>query len=367
MLTRVNKIFFLMAALCCSIFALNFANVRSEEEVQASKNVTSVPPPGVEPFDPKIPMAQMIARVKSDKFRFAVLGDAKHANTLPALLKYVDETINPDFVLTTGDMVSSGAGAIGPGYYEMLSTEAGAQMRKRAWWPAIGNHEIRGGPIIPRSAAKTEEQIRANQAMGIENFKKFYHLDNDYYSFTFRNCAFIALPFKYPVGSQITWLEGELKKATDAKQHIFIFNHAPFFTVGLKPPAEVPNTETDVTALFQKYHVNAVFSGHDHGYYRTVRSGIPYFISAGGGAQIYPGTRLKEALPEDVYYNAVAASYEKGAKFPQFMLHKNDGSPDKISTVPDQFICVIDVDGDKINCFTSTAKGEKWDEMMLSK
>src|SRR5205085_1919798 len=71
-------------------------------------NVESVPPPGIEPFDPKPLMDAVRARLKEDKFRFAVLGDTKHAKTLPGFMKYLEETVNPDFVLGTGDMVESG-------------------------------------------------------------------------------------------------------------------------------------------------------------------------------------------------------------------------------------------------------------------
>jgi hypothetical protein len=356
------------AAILLMVCAGSLALSGGETEPNAKdNNVSSVPPPGIEPFDPKPLMDKARERVTTDKFRFAVLGDAKHAKTLPGLLKYVDEDVNPDFVLTTGDMVSSGGGKVGPGYYEMLTKEAGPAMRKRPWWPAIGNHEIAGTPITGKDAKKDDsEPMRKNQSSGIENFKKFYSLDNDYYSFDFRNCYFIALPFKYPTGSQVGWLENELKKGSEAKKHIFIFNHAPFFTVGSKAVAEIPNVESPITALFKKYGVKAVFSGHDHGYYRTVRSGIPYFVSAGGGASIYPGLRIKEALPEDVYYYGVAASFQQGAKSPKFVLHKADGT-EKFTEVADQFLCVVDVDGDKITCFTTTAKGEKWDEIILSK
>lgn len=352
----------------CLLFISIAAALEKEKEPDVKTNVQSVPPPGIAPFDPKPLMDKVNERLKTDKFRFVVLGDAKHAKTLPAFLKYLDEKLNPDFVLTTGDMVSSGGGDIGPGYYEMLSAEAGAEMRKRPWWPAIGNHELRGGAITGRDAlVEDSEQLQKNQAQGEANFKKFYNLEDDHFSFTCRNSYFIALPFRYPTGKHIEWLEAELKKASDGKKHIFIFNHAPFFTVGLKTVKEIPNKETEVTALFQKYGVKAVFSGHDHGFYRTVRSGIPYMTSAGGGAKIYPGLRIKEALPEDVYYYGDPKTFQFGAKEPKYILHRNDGTPDKITDTPDQFMCVVDVDGDSINCFTITPKGEKWDEIQLSK
>jgi 3',5'-cyclic AMP phosphodiesterase CpdA len=314
---------------------------------------------GVAPFDPKPLMDKLKERIATDKFRFAVFGDTKHAHTLPAFIKYLDETVKPDFCLTTGDMVKSGAGKVGPGYYEMLKDEAGEDMRKRAWWPAIGNHELAGQPVTGRDANLSDEElVRRNQAGGIANFKSFYNLDNDYYSFVFRNCRFIALPFNYPVGTQIAWLENELKQATAAKQHIFVFDHKPFFTVGSKSANEIPNTETAITALFQKYPVSAVFSGHDHGYYRTVRSGIPYIVSAGGGAQLYEGKRTGEAVPGDVWYYRAAGGGEN------YVRHNADGTDVK-TTAPDQFMTYVDVDGDKLNCICVSAKGEKWDEMPL--
>ena len=200
-------------------------------------NVTTVPPPGIAPFDPKPLMEKLKARITTDKFRFAVLGDAKHAPTLAGLIKFLDETVKPDFCLTTGDMVKSGAGAVGPGYYQMLGNEAGLDMRKRAWWPAIGNHELAGQPLTGKDAKLSDEELlRRNQAAGVGNFKKFYNLENDYYTFTFRNCRFIALPFKYPVGTQIACLESELKNAAETKQHIFVFDHCPFYTIGGKIP-----------------------------------------------------------------------------------------------------------------------------------
>src|ERR1043165_2775080 len=352
-------------------------------EKKDDNNVPTVPPPGVEPFAPRPLMDKLNERITTDNFKFAVFGDAKHAKTLPAFLKYLDETVNPDFVLTTGDMVKSGGGKVGPGYYEMYAKEAGDAMRKRAWWPAIGNHEIAGAPIVGKEAQKDDsETMRKNKESGAAHFKQFYALDDDHYSFTFRNCTFIALPFPLPKGAQIKWLEDELKKAREAKKHIIVFNHAPFFTVGQKSKKDIPNTETEITNLFQKYAVNAVFSGHDHGYYRTVRSGIPYFTSAGGGADIYPGKRVNEALKEDVYYYGVPNTFPrttskdttpdplvdpepdpkeeaKSAK-KRYMLHKNDGTPNRVTEGMEQFLSVVEVNGDKIVCTCYSTKGDKW-------
>ena len=46
-------------------------------------NVDIVPPPGEKPFDPKPLMDKVGERITTNKFRFAVLGDSKHAGSTP--------------------------------------------------------------------------------------------------------------------------------------------------------------------------------------------------------------------------------------------------------------------------------------------
>lgn len=338
--------------------------------------LTPVPPEGVSPYDPKPLMAKLEERIRTDTYTFAVLGDTKHAKAFPALLKYLDETIAPDFVLTTGDMVQGGGGNIGPDFWEKLSLDSGDDFRKRPWWPAIGNHEIAGTPITLKAELDDDEVLKTNQKSGIENFKKFYNLEREYYSFAFRNAVFIALPWRYPEKESEKWLEEELRKAQAAGKLIFVFNHCPFYTVGIKLKKDITNKETSITKLFDKYGVLAVFSGHDHGYYRTVRNGIPYFISAGGGATIYPATRKNEALPEDVWYfldpqslksRMDPATGERVTK-KRYILHDGaERKADRVTEAPDQFTVVVKVEGKSVTLQCITAKGEKLDEMVLAK
>lgn len=369
----------------------------------------------LEPYDPKPLMDKVAERIKTDKYRFAVLGDTKHSLYFPNLVKMLEEEIKPDFVLTTGDMVQSGGGAVGAGYWEKFATDSGAELRRVPWWPAIGNHEIAGGPITSVRELYDDEVISENQKSGINNFKKFYNLEKEYYSFSFRNAVFIALPFKYPKGESEKWLEAELKKAQADKKMIFIFNHAPFYTVGGK--IDIPNEPTRITKLFNTYGVTAVFSGHDHGYYRTIREGIPYVISAGGGAHIYTASGLANALPEDVYYFGEPYTW-RGKPLPEGHVMKElqplpllvpqekldkvkkedryklgleltaDGSvrpmkardrdlyvlhngttkaPDRITNLPDLFTVYVDVDGKNVKMTTVSVRGEKFDELILSK
>ncbi|MCW8130664.1 MAG: metallophosphoesterase [Planctomycetota bacterium] len=320
-------------------------------------------PEGIGPFNPEPLMKKLEEDTKEDKFAFAVLGDTKHSKTFSGkVVPFVAQTVKPAFVLTTGDMVQFGGGSTGPDYWSRLSKEAGEDMKARPWWPAIGNHEVGGGPILNK---KDEKEIPKNIDLGRAYFKQFYGLKSDYYSFTFRNAAFIALPWRYPNEKDGTqaWLEGELKKFKAEGKLIFCFNHCPFYTVGSKSPNDVPGKPTDVTKLFETYGVRAVFSGHDHGYYRTVRNGVLYATSAGGGAELYELKRRAEAQAEDVYFGVSTA--KDGAK--KYLYVHGEKKAEKTYDEPQQFLCVISVDGPRATMKTLTVAGEVWDEVELAK
>src|SRR4051812_11519928 len=101
----MRRVAFAVASVFLLVASVAFSG---EKEPDAKNNVPTVPPPGIAPFDPKPLMDKLKEQIKTDKFRFVALGDAKHAKTLPVFLKYLDDEVKPDFILTTGDMVSSG-------------------------------------------------------------------------------------------------------------------------------------------------------------------------------------------------------------------------------------------------------------------
>jgi hypothetical protein len=91
--------------------------------------------------------------------------------------------------------------------------------------------------------------------------------------------------------AQIGWLEQQLKGST-ARWKLAILHH-PLYSSGKKHGSNL-NLRRNLEPLFQRYAVNAVFSGHDHIYERTVpQQGIHYFVTGAGGDTRRGGVDLK--------------------------------------------------------------------------
>jgi 3',5'-cyclic AMP phosphodiesterase CpdA len=280
---------------------------------------------------------------------FLVFGDSKGSPYLQDVLKRAD-TLSPQFCITTADLVNKGAGEIGLEDYRKLDKDAGWFLRKYPTWPTLGNHEVSG------SSDKTGKE---NYEIGEKNFSDFFGLQDPVYSFTYGNAKFIALDWDKVSNSpeKFAWLENELKDAQG--KHIFIFKHRPYYTVGSKGYNDVEGKTTEVTKLFTKYKVTAVFSGHDHIYHRTKRDGVNYIISAGAGASIYNLKREKDAIDGDVYYGR----FQK--ENPQFK-YISDEIGEVTFNEAMYYVVSVKVDGTSILIEMIDTNGKTWDQFSFT-
>lgn len=319
------------------------------------------------PYDPAPKMDALRAKTNnaaSGKMDFLVFGDAKHSPHFSTVLKYAD-SLKPDFNITTADLVNKGAGDQGAIDYDKLDKQGGWFLAKHITWPTVGNHELSGGED------------------GNNNWDSFFNIPDPWYAFDYGNATFVALgwPKTYEDAEKLAWLETTLKAARAKDQHIFVYLHRPYYTLGNKAFSDVEGKSNTTTDLFEKYAVNSVFSGHDHIYYRTKRGGVNYIISAGAGASIYPLTREHLAIEGDVYYgrevdpkaveNLKAAGMDdkkrtaalKDAKHPTtFRFHHGDGRPDTLLEEAMYYVVKISIDGDDVSFeMRNAANGEIWD------
>jgi 3',5'-cyclic AMP phosphodiesterase CpdA len=125
------------------------------------------------------------------------------------------------------------------------------------------------------------------------NYAPFNMGGKRYYSMTTKNVRFVALDSDSLDPDQLAWLEGQLREATE--QWKIVYFHHPLYSDGKTHGSDV-NLRVVLEPLFVKYHVNVVFSGHDHIYERiTPQKGIYYFVEGSSG-QLRKGDLARSAM-----------------------------------------------------------------------
>lgn len=205
-------------------------------------------------------------------FSFVVYGDTRtrhdvHQRVADAIVK-----ADPDFVVHTGDLVTDGdETGLWPIFFNIEKT----LLRQTAFFPVLGNHE------------------RNNR-----QYFDFFDVKNPYYSFDWGgvhiavlNSDIGTLPVSQEAkqnfwNEQARWLESDLAKAQKTDFRFVVMHHPPFTAVKARQ-AESRQVQT-LVPIFEKFKVQAVFSGHDHNYQHHLQRGIHYLVTGGGGAPLYP-------------------------------------------------------------------------------
>ena len=217
----------------------------------------------------------------SSKFTFAVLGDNRAGD--PACDEIYRQMLaaalerRPDFLINTGDQIDKPGNEEDWRRFWELSKDV-----KIPYFLTVGNHDAH--VAVPGS----EETYRAQVDLPGKEI---------YYSFVAGNALFIVLDSyikggdRRISGEQSSWLEQVL--ASSKQKNRFIVVHHPLFPEKGKGKHHgnsldrYPAERDRLHALFRKYGVTMVFSGHEHLYLRKVVDGIPYVIAGGGGAPLY--------------------------------------------------------------------------------
>ena len=134
-----------------------------------------------------------------------------------------------------------------------------------------------------------------------QRFYKPFNMDGKrYYTFKRGDAEFFALDSNYMDPAQLDWLDKELSKS-DAPWKICFFHH-PLYSDGKMHGSDV-DLRSQLEPLFEKYHVDVVFSGHDHIYERLKpQNGINYFVLGNSGRLREHG--LKTSAEEAVGFAA---------------------------------------------------------------
>lgn len=217
------------------------------------------------------------------EFRFIVFGDFRtsrrdrpYNDNLTRILREI-EIIRPDLVISTGDAYYGYGGTFERFKNEIDYFDAMSRKLSIPFFNVIGNHEIAGD-------SKREDYVRERYG-------------NLYGSFDFGNSHFIILNTEEKgregtiKGKQLEWLKKDLESNKRMK-NIFVFMHRPMFSA-VDPELIFGKSFRDMKnrdflhSLFKEFKVKAVFAGHEHLYSETIKDGIRYFVTGGGGSPLY--------------------------------------------------------------------------------
>ena len=194
--------------------------------------------------------------------------------------------LNPDFMIVTGDLVNSSTSDPEVALYKGFKTALNPTIE---CYETPGNHDMGEPP---------------NQAKYDRWAANYGYSPNPWYSFEFGNNFFICIdstvlaqPFSGKDVEQLTWLSTTLADANDnGYDHIFAFTHYGWTADKWVGTTALAN-KAQLSALFNQYHVTAVFAGHTH-YDAISTDGTVEWITSGsctcnlGSPRPDPGIRI---------------------------------------------------------------------------
>jgi hypothetical protein len=205
------------------------------------------------------------APARAARFTFAVVGDFGSGSANETAVASLIESWRPDFVLTVGDNAYP-LGAAGLLDRDIFGPYA-AVMRRSAWFPALGNHDVK--------ANGGQDELTAFHSLGNERW----------YRFTWGNAGVVVLD------SDVSVAPGspQLRFARSALALPSCFRFAAWHHPPWEPPARPisPGLRRNIVPLVEKDGVQVVFQGHLHAYTRSrPRHGVLYVTVGTGGAEL---------------------------------------------------------------------------------
>ncbi len=196
-------------------------------------------------------------------FSFAVYGDPRGGQTANEPYYTRHQVLcnwilaqNFDFALETGDTVWAGTDGINIWWPDFYRLEANLS-KSKVIMATMGNHEVQDAQNSNTYQGLYSAAFPTNGTSG--NAGRVY-------SFNYGNAHFVSLSsYQIDLNLQKTWLAADLAAASANPniKWIFAFMHAPMYTTNTSR-----GNHTDcITAwgpLFDQYHVDVVFAGHNH-------------------------------------------------------------------------------------------------------
>jgi len=263
----------------------------------------------------------------SEPFSFVYFGDTHKSTEFGELINAAYNRF-PEvaFYSIGGDLVSTG---LHRDDWDQLFEYSANVIKNRPLMSVLGNHDDQNG-----LGAWMYADLVDLPKNGKADLPKEY-----LYSFEYSNALFIMLAATLPIGEQTSWLEEQLKNSS-AKWKFAMF-HFPPYTYD----DDYPVIRKEWGDLFDKYHVDMVFSGHVHYYMRS--------------KPIYAQKPVKNPADGTIYVISIAVSNrERQMKKEDFV---------QVRFAGEYLYQKIDIDGNELKFNAYNSDGKVLDSFKIKK
>jgi len=224
-------------------------------------------------------LTQCGEKVRAAGLDFAAYGDCRHNSAVHRRIANSIAASGARFTLVTGDLVETPNDPAAWAEFRDITKE----LKKKPYDAAVGNHD----PGEPEYFKKE---------LGLDRLY-YDRRDGDFHVFVLDSCG------KFDDREQLDWL-AKTASASTARHKVAVFHHPPFM-IKASRVAEAEELRPKIHPLLVKLKFCAAFCGHQHAFYTTLRDGVRYVVTAGGGAPLYSidaSLGLKEDLSRKFFH-----------------------------------------------------------------
>jgi len=200
-------------------------------------------------------------RKKAAGLDFAAYGDCRHDTGVHRRIAASIAASGARFTLVTGDLVETPEDPAAWAEFRDIVRE----LRKKPYDCAVGDHD-------------PGEKLYFKKELGLDRLY-YDRRDGDIHVFVLDSTG------KFADREQLDWLE-KTASASTARHKIAVFHHTPY-SVKASRVAEAEELRAKIHPLLVKLKFCAAVCGHVHAFYTTLRDGVRYVVTAGGGAPLY--------------------------------------------------------------------------------
>jgi len=244
--------------------------------------------------------------LRDASFSFISLGDwgvPQDGDSVATAMNIAANSLNASFVLGLGDnFYEIGVNSLNDPKFESIFRHQfnGDKLSAIPWYMCAGNHDYYGNISAQIDYSSLDSRWKFPSLYFSETFQI-----SDYEVLlisidTWRLNGGDTGPKQHILKDevQLQWIENTLKEAT--AQIRLVIGHYPVFSAAVMEHGDTPVLIDYLKPLFEKYNVDAYFSGHDHILQHNSNEKVQYFGSGAGGKA---STRLDPTSPHLMGYS----------------------------------------------------------------